>query len=131
MPSGHNRTRLLREVSSIMWTLVPKVMNFPIHERLNSNKGGERLSAYKYIEWNLSTDYIDLLVARAVGILEVPFAQYAALLTLRRVAASKQLTASQSAKIIGILNWSANLDYIQQHTKKLMLEIVSILETQT
>lgn len=131
MPSGHNRTKLLREISSIMWTLVPKITNFPIHEKLNSNKGGERLSAYKYIEWNISTDCIDLLVSRAVGILEVPFAQYAALLTLRRVAASKQLTASQSAKIIGILKWSASLDYIQQHTQKLMLEIVSILEAKT
>ena len=130
MPSGHNRTRLLREISSIMWTLIPKVINFPIRERLNSNQGGERLSAYKYIEWNVSIDYMDLLVSRAVGILEVPFAQYAALLTLRRVATSKQLDASQSAKIVDLLNWSANLDYMQQHTRKLILEIASILKAE-
>lgn len=131
MPSGRNRTKLMVEISSTMWTLVPKITNFPIYERLNSDKGGERLSAYKYIEWNASTEYVDLLVSRAVGVLEVPYTQYSALLALRRVVASQQLTASQSAEIINILNWSANLDYMKQNCQKLMIEIASILETKT
>lgn len=131
MPSGHNRTRLLREISSIMWTLVPKVRDFPVYERLSSKSGGERLSAYKYIEWSVSTEHIDLLVSRAVGILEVPFTHYAALLTLRRIAASNQLTPSQSAKIIDSLNGVKDLIYVYRHTRKLMLEIISILGTKT
>ena len=129
MPSGRNRTKLMREISSTMWTLIPKVIVFPVHERLNSNKGGERLSAYKYIEWNASTDYINLLVSRAVGILEMPYTQYSALLALRRVATNNQLTSSKSAEIIDILNWSARLDYMRPDRQKLMVEIASILET--
>ena len=131
MSSGRNRTKLMREISSTIWTLVPKVADFPVLERLNSDRGGERLSAYKYIEWNVSTDYINLLVSRAVGVLEMPYTQYSALLALRRVATSNQLTASQSAEIIRALNWSANLDYMKQDRRKLMIEIASILEAKT
>lgn len=131
MSSGSNRTKLMHEISSTMWTLVPRVADFPVLERLNSYRGGERLSAYKYIEWNVSTDYINLLVSRAVGVLEVPYTQYSALLALRRVATSNQLTASQSAEIIRALNWSANLDYMKQERGKLMIEIASILEAKT
>jgi hypothetical protein len=131
MSSGHNRTKLMREISSTMWTLVPKVADFPLLERLNSDRGGERLSAYKYIEWNVSTDYINLLVSRAVGVLELPYTQYSALLALRRVATSNQLTASQSAEIIRALNWSANLNYMKQDRRKLMIEIASLLEAKT
>jgi hypothetical protein len=131
MSSGSNRTKLMHEISSTMWTLVPRVADFPVLERLNSYRGGERLSAYKYIEWNVSTDYINLLVSRAVGVLEVPYTQYSALLALRRVATSNQLTASQSAEIIRALNWSANLDYMKQERRKLMIEIASILEAKT
>jgi hypothetical protein len=131
MSSGSNRTKLMHEISSTMWTLVPRVADFPVLERLNSYRGGERLSAYKYIEWNVSTDYINLLVSRAVGVLEVPYTQYSALLALRRVATSNQLTASQSAEIIRALNWSANLDYMKQERGKLMIEIASLLEAKT
>jgi hypothetical protein len=131
MPSGRNRTKLMREISSIMWTLVPKVTNFPVHERLMSANAGERLSVYKYIEWKAATDYINLLVSRAVGILEMPHTQYGALLALRRVAINNQFTANQSAEIIDILNWAANLDYMNQDRRKLMLEIASIIDTKT
>ncbi|MCZ0905008.1 hypothetical protein ON021_34450, partial [Microcoleus sp. HI-ES] len=72
----------MHEISSTMWTLIPKVITFPVHERLNIQKGGERLSAYKHVEWNTSTDSINLLVSRAVGIMEMPYTQYAALLAL-------------------------------------------------
>lgn len=129
MPYGHNRTKLMHEISSTMWTLIPKVINFPVHERLNSQKGGERLSAYKHVEWNTSTDYINLLVSRAVGIMEMPYTQYAALLALRRVVTNNQFSPSKSAEIIDILNWSANLDYMQPERRKLMIEIASLLKT--
>ncbi|MEM6451619.1 MAG: hypothetical protein AAF703_15035 [Cyanobacteria bacterium P01_D01_bin.105] len=46
MPSSAKRTRLMTEISSIMWTLVPKIKNFPVNQRLNSHIAGERLSAY-------------------------------------------------------------------------------------
>lgn len=129
MPSGHSRTKMMSEISSTMWTLVPKVTDFPVLERLNSDRAGERLTAFKYIEWNVSTDHINLLTSRAAGVLEVPHAQYSALLALRRVATSHKLTASQSAEIIRTLSWSASLDYMRQDRRKLMIEIVSILES--
>ncbi len=129
MPFGLNRTKLMREISSTMWTLIPKVVNFPVHERLNSYNGGERLSAYKYIEWNASTDDINLLVSRAVGIYEMPFTQYSALLALRRVVTSNQVTFNKSAEIMDILNWSAHLDYMRPNCQELMTEVASILRT--
>ncbi len=128
-PSGNERTRLMREISSIMWALIPKTLDFPIHAKLNSDKGGERLSAYKYIEWQPSTKYINLLLSRAIGILEMPFGQYAALLALRRIVTSNKLVSTQSREIIDILNWSANIDYIKGDRRKLMIEIVLTLET--
>jgi hypothetical protein len=131
MPSGYNRIKLMREISSTMWALVPGVVNFPVYKRLNSDKAGERLSAYKYIEWNASTDYINLLVSRAVGVLEVPYNQFSALLALRRVAANNQIAADSSVKITNVLNWSANLDYMGQDRQRLMIEIVAILELRT
>jgi hypothetical protein len=129
MPFGPNRTKLMHEISSTMWTLIPKVINFPLYERLNSQKGGERLSAYQHVEWNPSTDYINLLVSRAVGIMEMPYTQYSALLALRRVVTNNQFAPSKSAEIIDILNWSANLDYMKPERRKLMIEIASLLKT--
>lgn len=129
MPSGSNRTRLMRDISSTMWTLVTKTTNFPVYERLISNKAGERLSAYKYLEWQPSTEYIDLLLSRAIGILEMPFGQYGALLALRRIVAVKKLNSTLSEKTIDILNWSANLNYMGADRRRLMVEIVSILGT--
>ncbi|MDX2216890.1 MAG: hypothetical protein SFY66_26730 [Oculatellaceae cyanobacterium bins.114] len=128
MPSGRNRTKLMREISSTMWTLVPKVIHFPITKRLTSDKGGERLSAYKYIEWSALVDDIDLLVSRAIGALEMPFTQHSALLALRRVVTNTTLTSQQSAKMIDILTWSADLDYMGLDRRQLMLEIASILK---
>jgi len=90
--------------------------------------GGERLSAYKYIEWQPSIEYVNLLLSRAIGILEMPFGQYAALLALRRIVKSNKLVQTQSREIIDILNWSANIDYIGKDRRRLMIEIVSILE---
>ena len=130
MPSGSNRIRLMIDISSTLWTLVTKTVDFPVRERLNSNKAGKRLSAYKYLEWQPSSEYIDLLLARAVGILEMPFGQYGALLALRRVVTTNELSPTQSRATTDILNWSANLDYIKKDRsrQRLMTEIVSILE---
>lgn len=131
MPPGYNRTRLMRDISAIMWALVTKTTNFPVRERLTSNKAGERLSAYKYLEWQPSKEYLDLLISRAIGILEIPFGQYSALLALRRVVVTNTLSLDQSRETIAILNWSTNLDYMRgdRSRQKLMIEIVSILET--
>jgi len=131
MPSGSNRTRLMRDISSTMWALVTKTVNFPVQERLNSDKAGERLSAYKYLEWQPSSEYIDLLLSRAVGILEMPFGQYSALLALRRVVTTNELNPNQLKIAIDILSWSANLDYIRasRSRQRLIIEITSILET--
>lgn len=131
MPSGSNRTRLMRDISSTMWALVTETVNFPVQDRLNSCKAGERLSAYKYIEWQPSIEYIDLLLSRAVGIQEMPFGQYSALLALRRVVTTNELAPTQLIETIAILNWSANLDYIKgdRSRHRLMIEIASILKT--
>ncbi|MBD2462504.1 hypothetical protein H6G89_15770 [Oscillatoria sp. FACHB-1407] len=128
MSPGSNRTRLMLQISSTMWALVPKVTHFPITERLNSAKGGERLSAYKYIEWTAFIDEIDLLVSRAIGVLEVPFNQYSALLALRRVVTNHSFSPEQSKAIVDVLTWSSDLDYISSDRQQLMIEIASILK---
>lgn len=128
MPSGSNRSRLMREIASTMWVLIPQTLNFPVTARLNSDRGGERLSAYKYLEWQPSTEHVDVLLSRAVGIMEVPFGQYAALLTLRRVVTSTPLDVTKVREIIHLLNWSARLDYMRKDRSRLMAEIVSLLE---
>ncbi|MDF5727826.1 MAG: hypothetical protein PUP92_07245, partial [Rhizonema sp. PD38] len=127
-PSGRNRTRLMREISSTMWTLMPGISKFPIHERLNSQKGGERLSAYKYLEWKPSVEYINLLLSRAIGVIEVPFGQYAALLALRRVVTNAKLSITQSKEVVDVLKWSLNLEYIREDRQKLIAVIISIIE---
>jgi hypothetical protein len=131
MPAGSNRTRLMREISSTMWALVTKTIDFPIQKKLNSPKAGERLSAYKYLEWQPTSEYLDLLLSRAVGVLEMPFSQYAALLALRRVVTTHPPSSSQAKEITDLLTWVANLDYIKRDRsrQKLMLEIASILAT--
>ncbi|MFN6569218.1 hypothetical protein [Dendronalium sp. ChiSLP03b] len=128
MPSGKERTKLMREISSVMWALIPKTVDFPVLAKLNSDRGGERLSAYKYIEWQASTEYVNLLLSRAIGILETPFGQYAALLAIRRIVVSNKLVPTQAREIKDILNWSANLDYIGGDRQRLMVETVFTLE---
>lgn len=128
MPPGSNRTKLMLQISSTMWALVPKVSHFPVIDRLKSDRGGERLSVYKYIEWTAFTDEIDLLVSRAIGVLEVPFNQYSALLALRRVVAHHSFSPEQSNVVIDVLTWSSNLDYTSPDRQQLMLEIASILK---
>ena len=130
LPPGRNRTKLMREISATMWTLIPGISNFPIYEKLSSHKGGERLSAYKYLEWNPSIEYINLLLSRAIGILELPFSQYAALLALRRVVTNNKLSLTQSQEIIYILNWSSTIDYIKEDRQKLIVAIISLIELQ-
>ncbi|NET39726.1 MAG: hypothetical protein F6K19_48500 [Cyanothece sp. SIO1E1] len=98
---------------------------------MNSHKAGKRLSAYKYLEWHPSSEYMDLLLSRAVGILEMPFGQYGALLALRRVLTTNELSQAQLKKIEDILHWAANLDYVcsDRGRHRLMMEIVLIIST--
>lgn len=130
MPSGSNRTRLMGNISSTMWALVPQTVRFPVRERLSSHKEGQRLSAYKHIEWHLSDEYIDLLFSRALGVLEVPFGQYAALLALRRVLTTTDLSKLQSRTMKDTLRWAAKLDYIRSDSGRyrLMMEVASFLD---
>ncbi|MGB3791003.1 MAG: hypothetical protein WA949_23560 [Phormidesmis sp.] len=129
MSSGSRRTRLMTDISSTMWALAPKTRNFPLRARLNSHKSGERLSAYKYLEWYPLEEYADLLLSRAVGILETPFGQYAALLALRRLVSITNLTPAKKREMTNILNWSANIDYLASANDRhgLIVEIVSTL----
>ena len=130
MPSSHKRTRLMSEISSLMWTLAPKIENFPVTQRLNSHLAGERLSAYKYLEWQPSARYLKLLISRSIGMLENPFGQYAALLALRRLATVVKLTTEIKREIREILNWAAEIDYIEGKDRYfVMMDIVQVLKT--
>ncbi len=131
IPSGSRRTRLMMDISSTMWALAPKTRNFPLRAKLNSHKSGERLSAYKYLEWHPLEEYTDLLLSRAVGILETPFGQYAALLALRRMVSIINLTPAKKKEMTNILNWSANIDYLANANDRhsLIVEVASILGT--
>lgn len=128
MPSGHERSQLMRSVESAMWALIPSIQNFPIRARLNSTKGGERISAYKFLEWQPSIEYIDLLLARSIGVLEVPFAQYAALLTLRRLVVNLDIDKNTQNRILQILMWNSQIDFLGEDRRSLMKSIISILE---
>jgi hypothetical protein len=134
LPSGPDRTRLLTELSSILWTLMPRVnsADLDILERLSNASGGKRLSAYKYLEYRPSTEFLNLLLSRAAGILEEPFGQFSALLALRRLVFSEKLDSSQRALIANHLAWSAGLDYMRNSDRLyLMRSILSALETKT
>lgn len=128
MPSGHERSQLLKSIESAMWALIPSIQNFPIRARLSSTKGGERISAYKFLEWQPSIDYIDLLLARAIGVLEVPFAQYAALLTLRRLVINLEINTDTRNRILQILKWNSQIEFLGEDRRSLMKTIISILE---
>ena len=129
LPSGPKRTSLITELSSILWPLMSRVnvMDLNIRERLESSSGGKRLSAYKYLEYEPNLEYLNLLLSRAVGILEEPFGQYSALLALRRFVVNLQLNTSQKELIISHLNWSAKLEYIGNDRRYLMNSIVAKL----
>jgi hypothetical protein len=131
LPSSSRRTQLLEDLSAILWSLMPSTENFPVREWLNSSKGGERLSAYKYLEHKPNLDYLDLLLSRAVGILEEPFGQYSALLAFRRMTINSQPTTAQRELIITHLRWSAQLEYMGRDRMYLMNSIVAALEKKT
>ncbi|MFZ5819457.1 MAG: hypothetical protein ACOYYJ_06115 [Chloroflexota bacterium] len=130
LPSGSERTRLLTELSSILWTLMSSanVSDLNLRERFTSTSGGKRLSAYKYLEYAPNLEYLNLLLSRAVGILEEPFGQFSALLALRRMAVSLKLDDSQKKLIVNHLEWAARLEYIGSDRVYLMTTIISILE---
>lgn len=128
MPSGSRRTQLLEDLSAILWSLMPSTENFPVREWLNSSRGGERLSAYKYLEYKADLNHIDLLLSRAVGVLEEPFGQYSALLALRRVAVNSRPTIAQREVIITHLSWSTQLEYMGRDRMYLMNSIINTLK---
>lgn len=127
MPSGHNRTKLFTDIAATMWSLMPNIEVFPVLERLKSPNGGERISAYKYIEWKPTKEYIELLLSRSAGVLEFPYGQYNALLALRRVVTSNKLSASEKELVISILKWNSLIDYMEQDRRRLMTSIITIL----
>lgn len=128
MESGHERTRLMTVIASTMWSLMTFVKDFPVSERLISAKGGERLSAYKFLEWEPNIVYLDTLLSRSVGVLEDPFGQYGALLALRRMVSVISVSQSQRELILSILGWASKINYMGSGRLTLMKSIESILE---
>ncbi|HIK14296.1 MAG TPA: hypothetical protein IGS53_03200 [Leptolyngbyaceae cyanobacterium M33_DOE_097] len=126
--SGRDRSRIMREISSTIWALLPQVSNFPVDEKLNSPNGGDRLCAYKYLEWQPESQYTNTLLSRSIGIIETPFGQYAALLALRRVLMFHQFNNDQVTEMRNILTWAANLQYMGPDRKELMNEIIALLQ---
>lgn len=124
---GSERTRLMKGISAAMWSLMPQIKEFPVRKRLLSDNGGTRLSAYKYLEWRPSLEFLDLLLSRSTGILETPFGQSAALLALRRVVSETKLSAEQSARVTNILNWYLQLGYSGADRHNIIQSILSTL----
>lgn len=127
LPSGHNRTKLFDDIAATMWSLMPNIKNFPVIERLKSPNAGERLSAYKYVEWKPNLEYLELLLPRAAGVLEFPYGQYNALLALRRVVTSNHLSVDLRELIITILKWNSDIPFMGQDRRMLMSLIITIL----
>jgi hypothetical protein len=130
LPSGSERTRLLTELSSILWTLMSKVnvKDLNLEARFISTSGGKRLSAYKYLEYAPNLEYLNLLLSRAAGVLEEPFGQFSALLALRRMVVGLRLDDSQKKLVINHLEWTAKLEYIGSDRVYLMTSIISTLK---
>lgn len=130
MSSGAERTRLLTNLASILWPLMAMVdvNTLDIEERLKSTSGGIRLSAYKFLEYQPDLKYLNLLLSRAVGILEEPFGQYGALLALRRMVTILPLNNEQGQLVVRHLEWSARLDYVGDDRVYLMGAIISSVE---
>jgi len=127
MKSGRDRNRIMLKISSTIWALLPQVSNFPLDEKINSSNGGDRLCAYKYLEWQPNSQYTNTLLSRGIGILETPFGQYSALLALRRGLMFHHLEIEQATEMQNILMWAANLEYIGSDRKDLIHEIISLL----
>lgn len=130
IPPSRERTRLMTQVASTMWSLMPSTEDFPVRARLNSPRGGERLSAYKYLEWRPSAEFTDSLLSRAVGALETPFGQYHALLTLRRLVNTVELTPSQEQRISDTLAWFVELEYLRGADRGVLMRgILAVLRS--
>jgi hypothetical protein len=132
LPSGQERMRLFAELSSILWSLTSRVnsTDLDIRERLNSPSGGKRLSAYKYLEYRPHVEYLNLLLSRAVGVLEEPFGQFNALLALRRLVFKIKLNAADKELIVDQLAWCSSIDYIKASDRLTLMEsILSLLES--
>lgn len=130
LPSGAERTQLLTQISSIMWSLMASVDEFDVVERISSPDGGRRLAAYKYIEAKAHTEQLDLLLSRAIGVLETPFGQYATLLALRRVVVANGLDADERDSVSRQLNWVPDLAYIAGTDREfLMRNILEVLKS--
>ncbi len=128
LPSGSKRTKLMTELASILWPLMSRASVINIRERLKNPSGGNRLSAYKYLEYKPNLEHLDILLSRAVGVLEDPFGQYAALLALRRAVVNLQMSSSQIQIIVTHLKWAAKLEYMGSDRMYLMNSIVATLE---
>lgn len=128
VPSGAERSRLMRLISSTMWSLIPQIKELPVKQRLLSDNGGTRLLAYKYLEWRPSSEALDVLLSRSIGMLETPFGQFAALLALRRVLAQAQLTAEQRRMVQTTLRWYLQLGYSGEDRRNLIQGILSTLK---
>jgi hypothetical protein len=126
-PPGQARTRLMGNIAALMWTLMPFTAGFAADDRLASAQGGRRLSAYKFLEWQPQPQYLDPLLARAVGVEEEPFGQYNALLALRRLVAERELTDAQRDAIRQQLEWYLALDFPGRHRRRLMQTILTQL----
>ena len=122
MQPGSQRTREMTKIVSQMWALMPALQEFPVHERLKSPKDGERVSAYKYLEWKPNLDELDLLLSRAAGVLDSPFGQYGALLALRRAVMVCTLTSEQQDHIVQILNWTADIEYMKGTDRAFLIQ---------
>lgn len=130
-PGSGKRTSLMSNIASIIWSIIPNTQNFPLEEYINSPSGGKRLASYKYLEWQPSTDYLDDLLVRALGVLEVPFGQYNALMALQRLTTTLTLDESQKRKIAANLKWHRKLRHLNSayDRKQLMSVILKILES--
>lgn len=127
MPSGPQRTARMNSIASKMFALIPGVENFPVRERINSANAGQRLSAYKYLEYKPNSQYLDPLLSRAIGILEAPHGQFHALLALRRLASSVALPPEQSDQVAKVLAWASALPYMSRDRLGMMKNISGLM----
>lgn len=128
VPSGAERSRLMRLISSTMWSLTPQIKELPVKQRLLSDNGGIRLSAYKYLEWRPSVESLDVLLSRSIGTLETPFGQFAALLALRRVLGQAHPAEEQIQMVQTTLRWYLALGYSGDDRRNLIESILGTLE---